>query len=101
MSTFDAKDLPPIAQYFQVIILGCIVEAQFRAQYGQHMQPDEARLQAITMNTAPPPWDEMHKEMIDESFRVAYRLFKAFKTLEITVVDNRKISADALISAGL
>jgi hypothetical protein len=101
MSKFDAKDLPPIVHYMQVIVLGCIIEAQFRSQYQQTMQPDEARLQAIHKNTSGIR-DRQDEEMVHESFRVAIRLWKAFDTLGMrTTDDNRRVSADSLITAGL
>jgi hypothetical protein len=40
--------------------------------------------------------------MVHESFRVAIRLWKAFDTLGMrTTDDNRRVSADSLITAGL
>lgn len=101
MSKFDAKDLPPIVHYMQVIVLGCIIEAQFRAQYQQTMQPDQARLQAIHKNTTAVRSHE-DDEMVHEAFRVAIRLWKAFDTMRISAVDdNIRLSADAIITAGL
>lgn len=101
MSTFDAKDLPPIVHYMQVIILGCIIEAKFRGEYQQTMQPDQARLQAIHKNTTRVR-SHIDDEMVHESFRVAIRLWKAFDTMQIRAVDdNLKLSADAIITAGL
>jgi len=99
MSTFDTADLPPFVHYMQVIVLGCIIEAGHRARYQQHMQPDQARIQAMAMNVSPD--SNEHKEMIAESFRVAVRLWKASRVLGMSFLDNRTIPAADLVMAGL
>lgn len=100
MSTYDTKDLPPIVHYMQVIILGCIVEAQHRAKFQQHMSPDDARVKAMSINVTPQGRED--HEMIAESFRVAVRMWKAFKTLDIRCTNEaRTVPAADLIMAGL
>jgi hypothetical protein len=100
MTTIDSKDLPPIVHYMQVIILGCIVEARHRAQFQQHMQPDSARVQAMSINVN--PVGRQDQEMVAESFRVAVRLWKAFKVLDIRCTnEGRTVPAEDIIMAGL
>lgn len=99
MSTFDAKDLPLFVHNLQVIILACDIEAEHLARYGQPMQPDQARMQAMQYNVRPE--DEKQKTMINDSFRTAIRIWKAARGLGMSFSDNKRVHAQDLVMLGL
>jgi hypothetical protein len=99
VSTFEIKDLPAIVHQLQIIILACDIEARFKAQFGQVMDPSEARIQAMQHNAHPNA--PIEARMSEDAYRAAIRVWKASRVLGVTWSENRRIDADTLIMAGL
>jgi hypothetical protein len=99
MSTFKVTDLPLIVHSLQIIILGCDIEAEHKGRYHQELPPDQGRIMAMQWNTMPE--SPRQKAMVEDSYRVAIRIWKASRTLGVQWNEMRRLDAQDLIMAGL